>query len=459
MNNLIKQIFTTTFCIIAIGSISGQKIMTLEDCRQQAVEYNKELKKAKYQVQEAVSNQKTARTAYLPSVSAKSSIMYMPDMENISMPGGFLKTAVSAEAAQNGEFSGTSNVWSPGINLELENLYLITGQVSVTQPVYVGGKIKYSNKQADAGIDIYKFNYNIKYAEIIEQTDKAYWNLVSVEANTKLIEKSIEMLTEIEDKMNDMFNIGLTPLSEKLKVSVQKNDAELNLLKARNGLRVSKMYLNHLIGQDLNIDIQVVNTLDENADIFNKMGSDASASNRNEFKILNKQLEISEYDKKIIQSEYLPQIGVSASYSTYYVNNLLEDISFHPNLSGQISIPIINWGQSKHKKDAARMKIKQAEIELDNTSELLDLEIQQVKIQIQETYEAIIIAKKNLTEAKVSLDETKASFEAGLNTVSELLNSQMSWQSANNQLIGILAQYQLLQTTWQRVTGNLNPVE
>ena len=459
MSNLIKQIVAATFCMIAFNTVSGQKIMTLEDCRRQAVEYNKELKKADYQIQEAVSNQKTARTAYLPSVSAKSSIMYMPDMENISMPGSFLKTAVSAEAAQNGEFSGISDVWSPGINLPLENLSVFTGQVSVTQPIYVGGKINYSNKQADAGIDIFKYNYNIKYAEIIEQTDKSYWNLVSISSNTKLLEKYIEMLTELEDKMNDMYNIGITPLSEKLKVTVQKNEAELNLLKARNGLKVSKMYLNHILGQDLNLDIQVVNTLDENADILNNTDRDGSVLNRNELKILSKQLEISEYDKKIVQSEYLPQIGVSASYSTYYVKNILENVSFHPNIAGQISIPIIYWGQAKHKKDAARMKIKQAEIEFDNTSDLLNLEVQQVKVKIQETYEAIIIAKKNLTEATVSLDETKASFEAGLNTISELLNSQASWQSANAQLIGVLAQYQLLQTTWLRVSSNLNPTE
>ncbi len=202
------------------------------------------------------------------------------------------------------------------------------------------------------------------------------------------------MLREFEDQMNEMYSLGLSPVSEKLKVSVQKNEAELNLIKAKNGLRVAKMYLNHLIGQDLYLDVEVVNSLDEYSDMIEISNDEFTANDRNELKILTKQLEISELSKKIVQSEYLPQIGVSATYTTYYVKNLLENVKFHPSFAGQISIPILNWGQSKHKRNAAKMKIRQAEIELDNTSELLNLEVQQVKIQVQENYEALLMQKR-----------------------------------------------------------------
>ena len=191
-------------------------------------------------------NQKAAKTAYLPSLSANASISYMPGLDDVSMPGGFLKTAESVEEAQKGNFTGDSDVWMPGFQLPLGNLAIIMGDFTLSQAVYAGGKIKYTNKQAASGVDISAYAFDLKYAEIIEQTDQAYWNVISIQANIELAEKYIEMLTELEDQMNEMYNVGLTPASEKLKVSVQKNEAELNLIKAKNGLRIAKMYLNHL---------------------------------------------------------------------------------------------------------------------------------------------------------------------------------------------------------------------
>lgn len=440
--------------------LSAQKIMTLEDCRKQAVEYNKELKKAQYQKEEAVANQKIARTAYLPDLSASASGVYLPDIEGFSMPGGFLPTAASEEAAMNGEYTGVSNVWSPGINLELDNLSVLYGSVTVTQPVYAGGKIRYANKQADAGVKIYEHNYNLKYSEIIEQTDKLYWNIASISANVKLAEKYIEMLTELEEQMTEMYNLGLTPASEKLKVAVQKNEAELNLIKAKNGLRISKMYLNQILGQDLNTDIQITDSLNYEIELMNmKNGVDQALSNRDELAILEKKLEISKLDKKIALADFLPQVGISAGYSSYYVSDLVEDPTFSPSFAGQITIPLFHWGEGKHKQDAAKLKIMQAQTDLENTNEMINLEVQQVKIQIEEAYESIEIAKKNIAEAEESLEETKASFEVGLNTTTDLLNAQAQWQAANSRLIEALAQFEILQTSWQKVTGNLKPVQ
>ena len=171
-----------------LGTASGQTVLTLEQCRQQAVEFNKELKTAALQNKEAQVNQEVARTAYLPSVGFSSSVMHRPNMDPIGMPGHFLQTAESEEDAMNGNFSGTSNVWQPGISLDISSLTLINSGFEVTQPVYAGGKIRYSNQQADAGVAIADLALNMKYSEIIEQTDKAFWQVATVKENIKIAE-------------------------------------------------------------------------------------------------------------------------------------------------------------------------------------------------------------------------------------------------------------------------------
>ncbi|WP_346862229.1 TolC family protein [uncultured Draconibacterium sp.] len=453
----IKYIISTfVFFATVLGTVSGQNVMTLEECRKQAVEFNKELKQSALQNKEALANQEVARTAYLPSVSGKISLTHSPGFDGISMPGYFMPTAESVEAAEAGDFSGTSDVWSPGISLDMNSLTLVQSGLSVSQPVYAGGKIKNSNKQADAGVAISDLALNMTYSQVIESTDQAFWNVAMVQSSIKIAEEYIKMLTELEDQMTAMYEVGLQPASEKLKVSVQKNEAKLNLLKAKNGLRLTKMSLNQILGQDLGTDIQISYDETANVNLFNlNNGTELAANKRNELKILEKQKEISELDAKITRADYLPTVGVGVQYTNIWVKDLYENSDFRTLVAAQVSIPIFQWGQGKKKQRAAQLRIDQAENDLQHTNDLIKLEVMQVQVQVEEAYESILLAQENIDEAKESLEETQASFEVGLNTTTDLLNAQAQWQDAQAQLIQAVARFNVLKTSWERVTGNL----
>ncbi|NJO91932.1 MAG: TolC family protein [Chloroflexia bacterium] len=243
----------------------------------------------------------------------------------------------------------------------------------------------------------------------------------------------------------------------KTKSECAKNEAELQLVKAKNGLKIAKMYMNQLIGQELNTDFQINYSDSLEVDMIElSNGLESALANRSELKMMQNQVTMSEYDKKLAMADYLPTAGVSLQYTGSWIKNIQEDVSFRPMLAAQVTIPLFNWGQGRHKQKAANFKIQQAQTELENTNELISLEVLQVKVQIEEAYEAIQIAKKSIKEAEESLDETKASFEVGLNTTTELLNAQADWQKANANLISAMAQFKILTTSWEKVTGKLN---
>lgn len=460
MNKIIILFLALALAGLSLKAQESNAYKTVEECRTQALTYNKELQKANTQIQEAELNRKTARTAYLPKIEASATMMHLPNIADISLPGGFLPTANSAADAQNGVFSGESNVWSPGMNLEMGDMTYVNGSVDLSMALYAGGKIRTVNQQAKVAESIYIHAFDLKYTEVIEKTDRMYWNMASISANVKLAEKYIEMLTELEAQMVNMYKLGLVPISEKLKVSVQKNNAELSLLQAKNGLKISKMYMNQLMGSPLNDAFEISDSLNYEFNMINLVdGLDEALNNRSELKILEDKVKLSNLNHKMVRADYLPQVGVSVSYATLYLNRYAEDLTFDPRISGQISIPIFAWGEGVHKQKVARLQIEQAELELSRTNDLVSLEVEQMRVKISENYESIIIAKKNISEAEESLDETKASFDVGLNTITELLNAQADWQKANVQLITALAEFEILQTSWQKVTGNLQPAD
>ena len=443
---------------IATQGVHAQQTLTLDECRKQAVEHNKQLKKAGYRKQEVLEQRKAARTGYLPVMDANANLMHVRGVDGINMPGGFLPTAESAEAAENGDFTGQSDVWMPGTSMEMDHLSLMYGGLNISQPIYAGGKIQLGNQMAQAGLEIAHMAYDLKYAEVIELTDQAFWNVAMVEANIDLAEKYIEMLVELEGQMTSMFEVGLQPASEKLRVSVQKNEAELQLMMARNGLKLAKMNLNQVLGKTLTTDFSIrYDSLDKIRLIDLSNGSEMALVQRFELKILERQVDLSEYDRKMVKADYLPQVGVGFQYMGTYVDDLNENVTFRPTVAAQVNIPIYQWGQGKYKQKAAQFKVEQQETELSNTADLINLEVLSAKVKVEEAYEAILIAEKNVAEAEESLGETRSSFDVGLNTTTELLNAQADWLNAKVQQIRAIARYKVLVTTWKKVTGNLYP--
>jgi outer membrane protein len=435
----------------------AQNQMSLEECRQQALKSNKALKKSFYQQEEALANQKLAKTAYFPKISASSSLIYSPDFKGISMPGYFLPTAESAAAANAGNFSGESNVWMSGISLDMDALTFVNTSVEMQMPVYAGGQIRNANKQANLGVGIAAKATQMTRAEVIEKTDRAYWNLIALAEQTQLAKSYVEMLTEFESQMEAMFELGLSPLSEKLKVSVQKNQAELNLIKAENGLKLSRMVMNQVLGLSLDRDFAAADSLQMDVAMpdVSKQAS-TLANQRPEIQILDARVQISEYDRKIASAEFLPQFGVSASYSNFYVKDIIEENNWNPQIAAQLSIPIFHWREGKHKRQAALMKIRQAEAELDETRDMILLEIAQCKLALNEALQTIHVARQNVSETEEALSEIQSSFELELCTTTDVLNAQTQWQQARFGLIRALADFEILKTIWQRVSASID---
>jgi len=429
---------------------NAQQNLSLSESRQMALDYNKSLKTARLRYDEAEAQRKEARTAYLPNIDGTASATYLPSMDNITIPGFELPV-------MDGSGNNTGNtVGFPGMNIATEKLQYYNSQVAMQVPIYMGGQIRYANQMADTGVNIAEQAYRLQSDEVVYNTDNAYWQLVAFKEQLKVAYKYYQMLDSLEEQMEDMYTLGLTPKSEQLIVTVQKNEAELNLLRAENAYKIMKMNLCQIVGLDLNTDIDVADSLYNEPTLIPMLNSvELAMTNRNELKILDGQVGISELRKKSDMSAYKPQIGAQLSYGYMEIPDLVDGQSL-TQASAQLSIPLVHWREKKHKKDAARLRVEQAQLQLSETKEFVQLEVQQYIIRVNEAYKAIFLANKSKDEAVESLSEVTASFEAGLNTTTDVLNAQAAWQSAHAQLLNSLATYEIAKTAYYKGIGQLN---
>ena len=167
-------------------TIHAQQVMTLERCRALALENNKAIAIATLNKVKAEYTQKAYRTNYLPKLSATGNYFYSNVVMHKTISGNYLPTFVPDPAT--GQLAPNILVMMPDgspvfkeyayfpdmdISLKLSGTWMVG--LSAEQPFYTGGKITTAYKMAQIGSEITDLNQAMAYAEMILQTDEAYF--------------------------------------------------------------------------------------------------------------------------------------------------------------------------------------------------------------------------------------------------------------------------------------------
>lgn len=441
--------------LITLQGLAQEKL-SLKESREMALEYNKKIKIADQMIFESESNVKLAFTHFMPKLTAGASYNYYHDIDDINVPGSFLKTADNLDQARLGNFTGTSNVYFPGLNVELGNVDYYNANLSLQQPIYMGGKIQSAYRMAKIGNKISTYNRQLQVSDVILETDQAYWNLVSVKEKVSMAKKYVDMLSALVQDLNNAFELELTTKNELLKAQVQLNQAKLDLFRTENACVLSRMSLCQVIGKDLQSMIVAVDTsiVVGQQNLISDYQTKAMLQ-RPELLMLTKQVDLSKESVKNARADYLPQLGVGASYShTSKVNNLIGSNNLMA-VQANLSIPVFHWKERKHKLASARHQSKQRELELERSRDLISLEVQQSYFNLQEAYQQIELARTSMSQANENVTITKNSFYEGLANTTEMLDAQAFWQRAYSELIDAKINFKLKQVSFQKAIGEL----
>ena len=256
-----KKILIVSLLMIAAGGrwteAKGQDtVWTLEGCRAHALEANKGLKVADEKRTEADALEKVALWQMLPKVSANGAYLWMEKSvdllsseEQERIEGVPLVGNLIAERLANVLATDTRNVTA--------------GAVTVTQPVFMGGKLWALHKSASLLKELSGLEYDKKKEEILTGVDEAYWQVVSVKHKKELAEQYAALLDTLTHDVEELVAAEVATKGDLTKVRVKRNEAQMNLTKARNGLVLAKMLLAQRCGMPLESEYDVSDRVTE----------------------------------------------------------------------------------------------------------------------------------------------------------------------------------------------------
>ena len=424
------------------GAVQAQTVsLTLDRCRELALDNDSYLKNAKLDVSSSRSRRGEALAEYFPTVSA--SVMGFHSLKPM-IDLGVTDILGKSDAAWNISNAWEEFAYSNGLPARYQTLKYGYGTgVSFTQPLYAGGRIVNGNRLAELGVKAADLQYGMKERETFDQVDGKYWTVVSLQEKKKVLASAMELLDTLRRDVGAALSAGLATESDLLQVRLKQSQLKSARLQLDGGLRLAKMDLFNAIGVEYAAlsscatpDVPYIDdfVLDsgtgplESPERF-RIPDEEMAASMEEMQLLEVQVEAKRLEKKMVLGETLPQVAFGGGYG--YSHHIGEG-KFNGTLFAMVSIPLSDWGKTAGKLQRYGNEVAKAENERAYLDSQLLLKARKMWIDLETSWEQIAVAGEAAALARDSYARQFASYEAGMSTMSELLQIQTELQDCED---------------------------
>lgn len=477
------NIVLTALALSAAVAASAQDngVVSLDSCRSMALHNNKEMRIMAERVKAAGYQKKEAFAAYLPAIDFTGGYTYnqkkisvidsdqlLPvksfDLKSQSYQFDIVTNPMTGQPIKgpDGQYVPSSVALLPkeALTYDIHNVFF--GAVTLTQPVFMGGKIVAMNRITKYAEELARAMHDNEAEDIIYAVDGAYWQVVSLKAKKKLADAYVNLLDTLYNNVNLMLQEGVATKSDLLSVAVKLNAAQVDQTKVDNGLVLSRMALAQVCGLPVNT---VMTLEDEDVErvapyqVAESYDMQEVYDRRQDVRALELGVKIFEQKKRVAMSSMLPNLAIVGAYS--FSNPNMFD-GFKKRFDGAFSvgamltIPIWHWGGNYNKYRAAKSDVAISQLQLEDAKEKIELQVSQAAFKADESMKTYNMTCTNLEKADENLRQAQLGFKEGVLTTDNVMEAQTAWLKANSEKIDAEIDVHLCRVYLSKVLGTLN---
>ena len=374
--------------LIASISFAQDKIWTLEECIDHALENNITILQAENSLLSSKQDIISAKGNFLPSIN--SNLSGGASLGNIEVfPGEF----------RDREFYSTS----VGIGF--------------SQSVFNGFRNINLLNQSKLNLERNQFELEKFKDDISLNVANTYLNVLFNKENLELAKLQVEFSEFQVNQVKTLVEAGSEPNSTLIETQATYSRDIQNLTIAENNHDLALLTLAQLLQLPYeNFDVEVIEIDTPSANLmYNDIAPilNYALQNRNEIKVAERDIELAKLGTKISKSAYLPNVSMgygfnaSANFSNLTVDDeLLDQLNVNKghSINMNISIPIFNRNQTK-------AQVKKSKIQEETTN----LALEQAKINLESTIQRAFTdaraALKSYEAAQLSLQSQEVAFQ------------------------------------------------
>jgi outer membrane protein len=424
------RIFFSSFFIILL-SITGysQKLLTLEEAVNIALQRNTILQKSVNSIDSYQSNVKTAYGSLLPTLGAQGNWQWTRS----ETKGGFLPL-------QNGGY------------LPLPDLRII----SETRSYSLGAGTNWTLFDGLSNIaTVSQSKNNLESAQlslarlkqtIVYQTISNYYDVINSGELLKVKEEDVKWNQKNFETISERNKLGAVTLADVYAQQVKVGNAELAVIQAKNNLETSKSNLLYYLGLDVLdnysfsdslsagdkdiIERHIDSNYQDLSDLVTK-----SLSSRYDYQSAKLSLESALNGITIARSGYFPSLTNNNSFYTYSdnVNTLFQNRNYTVLLT--LNVPIFSGFSTENRLQLAEVGAMNSKADLSDLERDIKRNIQKTYLDLQAAEKSLEVSKGNVAAAEESRRIQQEKYALGSSTLLDVLVANSDYLTAQTNLI------------------------
>lgn len=388
-------------------------LLSVDSLLQLGMAQNVQLRILRQQEEMARSRAKTARTAKLPEVQ-------------VGLKGGYLGQPIVFR-------EGLSHPTRPQSPHWLQNY-----EIDLSQPIYQGGRIRYSIEKADIEQKIAELQTLQNEADIKLALLEQYMQLFSLYKQQTVLARNIEESTKRLENIKSKKRQGLITNNDVLRSELQLTNDRLALQEVDNSLTLMSQQLDILLGLDEQTLIvpdttllRKINPTSDYADYLQKAYRDDWTMRR-----LRQETQLALNNQRLVKAEFLPQLSLYAgntlarpitrTMADYYNNSW--------NIGLTLSYPLSSLYKNRHKLEEARLNIDASLQQEELRKQSLRMEIRTALIRHQEAQDRVKALELSVRQARENYRIMRNRYFGQLSILTDLLDANSVLLDAELQL-------------------------
>ncbi len=436
----LARIIIFVMLILIASLVFGEEKLTLEQAVSRALVNNHQIRAAKQQVKESEADIGVAHSGFMPQVT------FTDTFQETNNPSQsfFFKLNEREFDINNIDFN------HPGTNTDFES------KLTVTQPLFTGGKLSANLEVAKKELAISKTQKNKTEEEITYQVTQAYYNVLVAKQFIKVTDLAVKDAKEHYRIAQAHYEEGHGIKSDMLRSQVYLTQMEENQIKADTQLEIAKSGFALILGESPETPIDAEGDLTYSVQSVDlSQAIQAGLENRKDVQELNLRKEQLAHQKKATQADYFPSVNLVGSYQ---LNSSETPFGSDANSwygAVVLSYPLFDGFARKNKlisTEAAQGKLDEF---METTKKNIMFQITQSVLKLEEANKRVELTQNSVEQAEETLRLTEVRYENGLATITDITDAQTALTQARVNSIQAIAEYEVGLVTVDYDTGQL----
>lgn len=388
-------------------------LLTLDEAVEIALEKNNLLRAADAQVGMAEAVLAEARASRMPRVEI------LETFSRTTNPTLVFSSLLGQESF------GPENFAVDRLN-EPDALSNLNSRLSISQPVWTGGRIRNGTAAASLARDASDSSRERARQEVVHQVIDAYTAAVLAAAQMEVAKEAVRTATAHVELVRDLRDGGLVVESDLLQARVRLSEVEELLIRASSAVAVSRAAVNLALGRDTGTPFSLpaaieIDTAGEGLPLDRLV--DEARKNRPDLRAARTMVDVAERNVKVQRAERLPQVNIMGG--------------FEANAERALDVDGTNWSILAAARftvfdgRATGARVRRADQQRLQAERMHDLLALSVELDVHRAFHDLRAARKRReqTEQAVALAReglriVEDRYKEGLTTVVELLDAE-----------------------------------